>query len=62
MITKGYSDDMLKQMLWSMEDIMIKISKSGHEHFSVIVDLENLTYWKIAHYESKSTIQLHLMS
>lgn len=54
MIEKGHSEDMLKLMLYSMESIIERISESGNEQFSLIVDLEGLTYWKVAHYESKS--------
>lgn len=52
MIEKGHKEEMLKLILWSMEHIVDQINRSGNDHFSVIIDLELLTYWKIAHYES----------
>lgn len=53
MLEKGHGEDMLKLMLYSMEGIFERVGKSGNERFSLICDLEGLTYWKIAHYESK---------
>lgn len=52
MLEKGHGEDMLKLMLYSMEAIFERVGKSGNEQFSLICDLEGLTYWKVAHYES----------
>ncbi|CAL8111772.1 unnamed protein product [Orchesella dallaii] len=57
MIESGHKDDMLKLMLYTMESIMERINKSSNDRFSLIIDLELLTYWKVAHYE---TIQMVL--
>jgi len=54
MITNGWRSMMEKTIYYTMASIMKAIDgdKGGHEQFVIIIDLAEMTYWKIAHYES----------
>jgi len=56
MIEKGYKEQMLQYIYVCLEKLVRNIEKTG-EHFTLIVDLEGMTYWKVAHYE---TVQMTL--
>jgi len=40
-------------MIIVMEKYMAALKNSDFERFTIVVDLAGLTYYKIAHYESK---------
>lgn len=52
MLEKGHREEMVPYMFVCLERLISEIEKSG-EQFTLIVDLEGMTYWKVAHYESK---------
>lgn len=52
MIEKGNRDQMLQYIYVVLETLVQNIEKTG-EQFTIIVDLEGMTYYKVAHYESK---------
>lgn len=52
MIENGFKEDMLKNIYIVLERIVEHIERTG-EQFTLIVDLQDLSYWKLAHYESK---------
>jgi len=58
MITNGWRSMMEKTIYYTMASIMKAIDgdKGGHEQFVIIIDLAEMTYWKIAHYETMQMI------
>ncbi|CAL8111773.1 unnamed protein product [Orchesella dallaii] len=54
MLEKGHREEMLKYIYVCLEKLIQEIEKTG-DQFTMIVDLEDMTYWKVAHYE---TIQM----
>lgn len=57
MLEKGNKEEMLKYIYVCLERLVSEIKKAG-EQFTIIIDLEGMTYWKVAHYESKLSAHL----
>lgn len=58
MIEKGHRDEMLQYIYVVLERLIAEVEKTG-EQFTMVVDLEGMTYWKVAHLESKSTFHIN---
>jgi hypothetical protein len=53
MIDSGWKDEMQRYVYHSMASIFNLVDASEPKKFVIIIDLATMTYWKIAHYESK---------
>ncbi|ODN04647.1 CRAL-TRIO domain-containing protein T23G5.2 [Orchesella cincta] len=56
MLENGHREQMLMYIYVCLEKLIEQIEKTG-DQFTLIIDLEGMTYWKVAHYE---TIQMTL--
>jgi len=50
-LNRGYKDEMLRYIYVCLEKLIENIEKTG-EQFTLIVDLEEMSYWKVAHYDT----------
>ena len=53
MLGDGWGPEMKKYMFVVLESCMAAVTSTGFERLSAIVNLADLTYYKVAHYESK---------
>lgn len=53
-LERGMRDESLRHCHQLLEHIQDQILKSGKRQFSVVMDSAGMTFWKVAHLESKS--------
>jgi len=56
MLNDGWGPEMKKYIFFVLESCMASIPSTGFERVSAVVNLDGLTYYKVAHYESKQYI------